>query len=236
MKVSGAMSRDVRVASPGQTIQDAAKMMSDIGSGVLPVGENDRLVGMITDRDIAVRAVAQGKGPHTLVREVMTDHVHYCFDDEDIDEVTSKMADSQVRRLPVVNRDKRLVGILSLGDVAKGRDTADEAGAALSDISRPGGAHSQRGRPKSALADRVQGRMRDAAEGASELWDEAYEGGRRYYRQGSQALAHVDNVTMSGWLIAGAIGFGLAWLIFGHRSVDDVAERMSESSYRPRHR
>ena len=78
--------------------------------------------------------------------------------------------------------------------------------------------------------------MRDAAEGASELWDEAYEGGRRYYRQGSQALAHVDNVTMSGWLIAGAIGFGLAWLIFGHRSVDDVAERMSESSYRPRHR
>jgi CBS domain-containing protein len=148
MKVSDAMTRDVRVASPNQTIQDAAKMMSDVDSGVLPVGENDRLIGMITDRDIAVRAVAQGKGPQTLVREVMTDHVHYCFDDEDMDEVTRKMADSQVRRLPVVNRDKRLVGILSLGDVATSRDGADEAGEALSDISRPGGEHSQMGGPK----------------------------------------------------------------------------------------
>ena len=148
MKVSDAMTRDVRVASPNQTIQDAAKMMSDVDSGVLPVGENDRLIGMITDRDIAVRAVAQGKGPHTLVREVMTDHVHYCFDDEDTEEVTRKMADSQVRRLPVVNRDKRLVGILSLGDVATSRDGADEAGEALSDISRPGGEHSQMGGPK----------------------------------------------------------------------------------------
>jgi CBS domain-containing protein len=148
MKVSDAMTRDVRVANPNQTIQDAAKMMSDVDSGVLPVGENDRLIGMITDRDIAVRAVAQGKGPQTLVREVMTDHVHYCFDDEDTDEVTRKMADSQVRRLPVVNRDKRLVGILSLGDVATSRDGADEAGEALSDISRPGGEHSQMGGPK----------------------------------------------------------------------------------------
>jgi CBS domain-containing protein len=148
MKVSDAMTRDVRVANPNQTIQDAAKMMSDVDSGVLPVGENDRLIGMITDRDIAVRAVAQGKGPQTLVREVMTDHVHYCFDDEDTEEVTRKMADSQVRRLPVVNRDKRLIGILSLGDVATRRDGADEAGEALSDISRPGGEHSQMGGPK----------------------------------------------------------------------------------------
>jgi CBS domain-containing protein len=148
MKVSDSMTRDVRVANPNQTIQDAAKIMLDVDSGVLPVGENDRLIGMITDRDIAVRAVAQGKGPQTLVREVMTDHVHYCFDDEDIDEVTRKMADSQVRRLPVVNRDKRLVGILSLGDVATSRDGADEAGEALSDISRPGGEHSQMGGPK----------------------------------------------------------------------------------------
>jgi CBS domain-containing protein len=148
MKVSDSMTRDVRVANPNQTIQDAAKIMLDVDSGVLPVGENDRLIGMITDRDIAVRAVAQGKGPQALVREVMTDHVHYCFADEDTDEVTRKMADSQVRRLPVVNRDKRLVGILSLGDVATSRDGADEAGEALSDISRPGGEHSQMGGPK----------------------------------------------------------------------------------------
>jgi hypothetical protein len=82
-----------------------------------------------------------------------------------------------------------------------------------------------------------QGRMRDVAEGASELWHDAYEQGRRYYRQGSQAIGHADSVTISGWVVAGAIGFGLAWLIFGHRSTDDVARRMSESSERyPRRR
>jgi CBS domain-containing protein len=145
MKVSDAMTRDVRIANPNETIQDAAKMMSDVDAGVLPVGENDRLVGMITDRDIALRGVAQGKGPQTLVREVMTDHVHYCFEDEDTDDVTRKMADSRVRRLPVLNRDKRLVGILSLGDLATSREGADDAGEALSEISRPGGAHSQMG-------------------------------------------------------------------------------------------
>ena len=79
--------------------------------------------------------------------------------------------------------------------------------------------------------------MRDAAEGASELWDDAYEQGRRYYRQGSRAVGHVDSATVTGWLVAGAVGFGLAWLIFGHRSVDYVAARMSESSERyPRRR
>jgi hypothetical protein len=79
--------------------------------------------------------------------------------------------------------------------------------------------------------------MRDAAEGASELWNETYEQGRRYYRQGSRAIGHVDSATVMGWLVAGAVGFGLAWLIFGHRSVDYVARRMSESSDRdPRRR
>src|SRR5918998_4264750 len=139
MRVSEAMTRDVKLATPGQTIREVAKTMAEIDAGAMPVGENDRLIGMITDRDIAIRAVAQGKGPETPVREVMTDHVHYCFEDEDTDDVARKMADSQVRRLPVVNRDKRLVGILSLGDVATRRDGADEAGEALSDISRPGG-------------------------------------------------------------------------------------------------
>jgi len=87
------------------------------------------------------------------------------------------------------------------------------------------------------LSDQVQGTMRDVAEGASELWDDAYEQGRRYYRQGSRAIGHVDSVTISGWVVAGAIGFGLAWLIFGQRSTDDVARRMSESSERyPRRR
>ena len=144
MKVSEAMTRDVRVASPDQTIQDAAQIMADIDTGVLPVGENDRLVGMITDRDIAVRGVAKGKGPQSTIREVMTEHVHYCFEDEDTDQVSQKMVDSQVRRLPVLNRDKRLVGILSLGDLAV-MQGGRPAGEALAGISEPGGEHSQTG-------------------------------------------------------------------------------------------
>jgi CBS domain-containing protein len=144
MKVSEAMTRDVRIARPDQTIQDAAKTMSDVDAGGLPVGENDRLVGMITDRDIAIRAVAEGKGPQTSVREVMTADVRYCFEDEDTDEVSRHMADEQVRRVPVLNREKRLVGILSLGDLAV-MSGGGRAGEALAGISRPGGEHSQTG-------------------------------------------------------------------------------------------
>jgi CBS domain-containing protein len=143
MKVSEAMTRDVRVASPDETIRQAAKTMASLDAGVLPVGENDHLIGMITDRDIAIRGIAQGKGPKAKVRDVMTEDVKYCFDDQDVEEVTRNMADIQVRRLPVLNRDKRLVGILSLGDIAS-RDGKD-AGEALRGISRPGGDHTQAG-------------------------------------------------------------------------------------------
>jgi CBS domain-containing protein len=144
MKVNQAMSRDVRLASPDDRICDAARIMGEIDAGAVPVGENDRLVGMITDRDIAVRAVGRAKGPDTPVREVMTRDIQYCFDDEDVQDVCAKMANQQVRRLPVVNRDKRLVGILSLGDLAKG-DGVDHAAHALENISRTGGRHSQSG-------------------------------------------------------------------------------------------
>src|ERR671918_2313747 len=123
MRVSEAMTRDVRVANPGQTIRDVAKIMAEIDAGAVPVGENDRLVGMITDRDIAIRAVAAGKGPDTPVREVMSEEVKYCFDDEDLEHVAQNMSDIQMRRLPVVNRDKRLVGIVSLGDVSQKEDS-----------------------------------------------------------------------------------------------------------------
>jgi CBS domain-containing protein len=142
MKVSDVMSRDVMVASPTQSIRDAAKMMAKIDAGVLPVGENDRLVGMITDRDIAIRAVAEGKAPTTKVRDVMSDEVLYCFDDQDLDEVARNMGDTKVRRLPVVNRQKRLVGIISLGDLARNGD-AGITGQTVSHISEPGGGHSQ---------------------------------------------------------------------------------------------
>jgi CBS domain-containing protein len=142
MKVKDAMSRDVQVASPTQSIRDAAKIMAKIDSGVLPVGENDRLVGMITDRDIAIRAVAEGKAPTTKVRDIMSDEVLYCFDDQDLDEVAQNMSNTKVRRLPVVNREKRLVGIISLGDVARNED-AGTTGHTISHISEPGGEHSQ---------------------------------------------------------------------------------------------
>jgi CBS domain-containing protein len=143
MQVSELMTRDVRIASPDDRLEIAAKMMAEIDSGVLPVGENDRLVGMITDRDIAIRAVATGMGPDTKVREIMSKEVKYCFEDEDLDDVTDKMGELQVRRLPVLNREKRLIGILSLGDVAVGH--AADASEALKGISEPGGRHSQTG-------------------------------------------------------------------------------------------
>ncbi len=142
MKVSDAMSGDVQVVSPTQSIRDAAKIMAKIDAGVLPVGENDRLVGMITDRDIAIRAVAEGKPPTTMVRDIMSDEVLYCFDDQDLDEVAQNMGDTKVRRLPVLNREKRLVGIISLGDVARNED-AGTTGQTISHISEPGGEHSQ---------------------------------------------------------------------------------------------
>lgn len=139
MKIKEAMTTNVRIAKPDQTIREAARAMAEVDSGVLPVGENDRLVGMITNRDIAVRGVGEGKGPETSVREVMTDHVDYCFEDQDVKEVTKNMASIKARRLPVLNRDKRLVGIISLGDIAQsGEARTDQA---LGKISRPGGDH-----------------------------------------------------------------------------------------------
>ena len=141
MKVSDKITRNPRVASPDDAIRDAAGAMAQADTGVLPVAEGDRLVGMVTDRDIAVRAVAEGRGPGTPVREVMTPEVKYCFDHEDLELVARLMGDQQVRRLPVVDQDKRLVGILALGDVAASAG-AEPAGDALAGISRPGGQHS----------------------------------------------------------------------------------------------
>jgi CBS domain-containing protein len=143
MKVREVMTRDVRLVRPDQTIREAAALMAELDIGVLPVEESDRLVGMITDRDIAVRAVAQGRGADTPIRDVMSAEVKYCYDDQSIDEVTQTMAELRVRRLPVISRDKRLVGILSLGDLAVDESAQDEAGEALGGISRPGGKHSQ---------------------------------------------------------------------------------------------
>ena len=142
MQAQDLMTRDVTMASPDETLQRVARRMAALDVGALPVGENDRLVGMITDRDIAVRGIAEGKGPTAKVRDVMTPEVKYCFVDELVKEISSNMAEIQVRRLPVLDRDKRLVGILSLCDIAVS-DDPDPAIEALSGISRPINAASQ---------------------------------------------------------------------------------------------
>ena len=141
MNVSDVMTRDVQVATPEQSIREAALLMARIDAGTVPVGKDNRLVGMLTDRDITVRAVAKGLGPDTPVRDVMSADVKYCYDDQSVEEVARNMADIQVRRLPVVNRDKRLVGILSLGDLAVRSDCDTDD--ALRGVSTPGGEHSQ---------------------------------------------------------------------------------------------
>lgn len=139
-KISEAMTRDAKLISPNDTIQQAAKLMKDCDCGVLPVSEGDRLVGMITDRDIAVRCIADGKGPNSKVRDAMTQEVKYCFEDEEISHVCANMSEIQVRRLPVVDRNKRLVGIVSLSDLV--RQSAGTA-KALHGIARQSQQHNQ---------------------------------------------------------------------------------------------
>ena len=147
MLVHEAMTRDVHIANPDETIREVAKLMADEDIGfLLPVGENDRLVGMITDRDILVRGVARGKNADDQIRDVMTADVKYCFEDEAIDQVVMNMGDQKIRQLPVVDRNKRLVGVISLADAARSFDP-EVAGIALSGVAEPGGLHSQSARP-----------------------------------------------------------------------------------------
>jgi CBS domain-containing protein len=122
MQVRELMTPDVQLLSANNTIRDAARQMRDQDIGSLPVADGDRLVGYITDRDIVVRALAEDRGSDTPVRQVMTERVLYCFEDDSVEDVAANMADNQVRRLPVLNRDKRLVGIVALADLATGAD------------------------------------------------------------------------------------------------------------------
>jgi CBS domain-containing protein len=112
------MSRDVRIANAAETLQEAAEVMADEGVGALPVGDEGRLVGLITERDIVCRAVALGRAPaDTPVREVMSEEVLYCFEDEDVDETARHMDELKIRRMPVLDRRKRLVGVVALADI-----------------------------------------------------------------------------------------------------------------------
>ena len=142
------MTRDVRVCGPEEPIMDCARAMASNDIGVLPVAENNLLVGMVTDRDIAIRAVAAGKGPGTPVREVLSREVLYCFEDQDLEHVANSMGTAKVRRVPVLTRDNRVAGMLSLGDVALREP--EVAGGAVAELSKPGAPHSQSFQPPAA--------------------------------------------------------------------------------------
>jgi CBS domain-containing protein len=119
MKLRDILTKDPEVISPDAMICEAARKMKAHDIGMLPVCDGERLVGAITDRDLTIRAVAEGSDPlNTKVRDVMTPHICYCFDDQDLEEAANQMEEKQIRRLAVLNRDKRLVGIVSLGDFA----------------------------------------------------------------------------------------------------------------------
>jgi CBS domain-containing protein len=139
MQVKDIMTSHAESTSPTSTLREAAQKMRDLDVGALPVcGGNDRLAGIITDRDIALRAVAEGLDPSTaLVRDVMTPKIIYCYDDQDVSDAAHMMEQNQIRRLVVLNHDKRMIGILSLGDLAV--DTGDEqlAGHILEAVSEP---------------------------------------------------------------------------------------------------
>ena len=136
-KIKELMSTDVQVIGPDETIGDAAQKMQNGDFGMLPVKENDRMIGSISDRDIAIRAVATGKASSTKVREVMTEGIICAFEDDSVAEAAKLMSEHQIRRLPIVNADKRLVGIVALGNFAVENADVKVAGEALAEISQP---------------------------------------------------------------------------------------------------
>ena len=136
MQLKDVMTTNVTLTDPSTTLQAAANAMREGDFGLLPVGENDRLVGTITDRDITVRAVAAGKDPTTPVREAMSEGVVYGFEDQSTEEAAQLMSQHQIRRLPVLDRDKRLVGIVALGDFAVESKALESAAKALHDVSK----------------------------------------------------------------------------------------------------
>lgn len=138
MQLRDIMTREVQVVCPDATLEDAAKIMQQLDVGPVPVCDGERLVGMLTDRDITIRATAQGKDPKsTTAREVMTPDVVYCYEDQDVQEAARLMEEKQIRRLLVLNRDKRLVGIVSLGDLAEGTHDEELEAEVLEAVSTP---------------------------------------------------------------------------------------------------
>ena len=145
MLVKQSMIKEVRLGHPQMTIKEAAQLMKKGDFGALPVGDNDRLVGMVTDRDIVIRAVAEGKDPNTAtVKDCMTEKILYCYEDQTLEEVAENLGDNQIRRIPVLSRENRLVGILALGDIATSNAKAEKVEEALTRISQKDSQHTSR--------------------------------------------------------------------------------------------
>lgn len=139
MRIKEIMSSKPDLLAPTDTLKKAASLMREHDFGFLPIGENDRLIGVVTDRDITTRGVAQGKDPDkTPVKDVMTKEVWYCFEDDDDKKAVKSMEDKQIRRLMVLNKDKRLTGVVSLGDIATKCKNKSLSGEALEEISEKG--------------------------------------------------------------------------------------------------
>jgi CBS domain-containing protein len=138
MNIQEVMTPDVSFVTPDTSILEIARKMREADIGSTPVMENDHLVGIVTDRDIVVRVVAEGRPTQTATaRDAMSPGIFYCFEDETVEEVLEKMGDQQIRRLPVINRDQRLVGVVSLGDLSL-TGKRKRTGEALQEISQPG--------------------------------------------------------------------------------------------------
>jgi CBS domain-containing protein len=136
-KLSDIMSRDVQVIPPTGTIQEAAEMMRKLDVGSLPVCDGQKLVGVITDRDIAIRSTAQGQDPKTArINDVMSAEVAWCFEDTQAEEAARTMRDKEIRRIPIVDRDKKLVGIVALADLAKSSSSDETKAEGLQGVSR----------------------------------------------------------------------------------------------------
>lgn len=136
MLANECMTKAVELGTPQMSLQEAAVKMRDGDFGILPIAENDRLVGILTDRDIVIRSIAEGRDPASVfVKDVMSHKVLYCYEDQTLEEIAMNLGDNQIRRLPVLNRQKRLVGILSIGDLAQSKADAQTLENSLSRIS-----------------------------------------------------------------------------------------------------
>lgn len=138
MQLKDIMTKNVKIIPQNASVRDAAKLMKEIDTGFIPVMENNRVIGTITDRDIVVRSIAEGRDPNdTRVHDVMTSEFFFCYEDDDVKKAAKLMSDKQIRRIPIINHNNELVGVVALGDLAVDNRNDKMSGDILEDISKP---------------------------------------------------------------------------------------------------